>query len=51
MENQIITGSRSRRPAGRGAAAAPGADHETTLHVKLCSIDGRILDATTSGFD
>jgi hypothetical protein len=34
----------------RGAATAPGADYETTAHVKLCSSDGKILDATTSGF-
>jgi hypothetical protein len=34
----------------RGAATAPGADHETTAHVTLCSSDGTILDATTSGF-
>ena len=34
----------------RGAPTAPGADHETTAHVTLCSSDGTILDATTSGF-
>jgi len=34
----------------RGAATAPGADHETTAHVTICSSDGTILDATTSGF-
>ena len=34
----------------RGAATAPGADHETTAHVTLRSSDGTILDATTSGF-
>ncbi len=34
----------------RGAATAPGADHEATAHVTLCSDDGTILDATTSVF-
>ncbi len=34
----------------RGAATAPGADHETTARVTLCSGDGAVLDATTSGF-
>jgi hypothetical protein len=34
----------------RGAATDPGDDHETTASVKLCSADGTILDATTSGF-